>query len=385
MILRKHSRELLPPSSWASSWPPRRARRKPRGRPPASRPWPWIRSGWHPPTSSRAWRSWGRSSPKFSADVKADYPGTVSQVLVTEWVPVTKGQVLARLDSREAQAAVLQAKAEAARADREYERALKLKDVGLMTPQGLEDTQTMRQAADGQLRLAQARLDKTVIRAPMDGVVSMRAVSDGDRAGDNAMFRIVDNRLFDLKVTLPSSKIASVRVGQPLTFTTDAAPGRTFEGTVAFINPSADEASRAIGVIAEVPNPDGSLKSGLFVKGRIVTGDRPGVLQVPKGALIGWNVEAGKADCFVVVGDKVALRAVTTGAVAGESVEILTGLASGDAVVVRGGVQSSRRGQGGGGTSRDEGQGIRDGRKPTTGLSPLSLSPVPCPLSPSSP
>jgi membrane fusion protein, multidrug efflux system len=279
----------------------------------------------------------GTLSPKFSADVKADYPGTVSQVLVTEWVPVTKGQVLARLDAREAEAAVLQAKAEAARADREYERALKLKDVGLMTAQGLEDSQTMRQASEAQLKLAQARLDKTVIRAPMDGVVAMRSVSAGDRAGDNTIFRIVDNRLFDLKVTLPSSKISSVRVGQSLTFTTDAAPGRTFEGTVAFINPSADEASRAIGVIAEVPNPDGSLKSGLFVKGNIVTGDRPGVLQVPKGALVGWNVEAGKADCFVVVGDKAALRAITTGAVAGESVEIVTGLASGDAVVVRGG------------------------------------------------
>ncbi len=279
----------------------------------------------------------GTLTPKFSADVKADYPGTVAQVLVTEWVPVTKGQVLARLDAREADAAVLQAKAEAARADREYERALKLKDVGLMTAQGLEDSQTMRQAADAQLKLAQARLDKTVIRAPMDGVVALRAVSAGDRAGDNVLFRIVDNRLFDLKVTVPSSKIAAVKVGQSLPFTTDAVEVRTFEGKVAFINPAADEASRAIGVLAEVPNPDGTLKSGLFVKGRIVTGDRPSVLQVPKSALVGWDVAAGKAQCFVVAGEKASLRAVTTGAVAGESVEIVTGLSDGDVVVSRGG------------------------------------------------
>jgi len=280
-------------------------------------------------------------APKFSADIKAEYPGTVSQILVSEWVPVKKGQVLARLDAREGEAAVLQAKAEAARADREYERAVKLKEAGLMTAQGLEDSATIREAANAQLALVKARLDKTIIRSPMDGVVSLRAVSPGDKAGDFTLFRVVDNRLFDLKVTVPSGKIASVRVGQSLSFTTEAAPGKTFEGKVAFINPSADEASRAVQVVAEVPNDAGDLKSGLFVRGRIVTGDRPGVLQVPRAALLTWDVDAGKADTFVVRGDKAVRQAVTTGALSGESVEITSGLNAGDTVVTRGGFNLS--------------------------------------------
>lgn len=283
----------------------------------------------------------GTLAPKFSADIKAEYPGTVSQILVSEWVPVKKGQVLARLDSREGEASVLQAKAEAARADREYERALKLKEAGLMTAQGLEDTATLREAAGAQLALAKARLDKTIIRAPMDGVVSLRAVSPGDKAGDFTLFRVVDNRLFDLKVTVPSGKIASVQVGQPLSFTTDAVPGKTFQGKVAFINPSAEEASRAVQIVAEVPNDAGDLRSGLFVRGRIVTGERPGVLQVPRAALLTWDVDAGKAESFVIQGDKAVRRAVTTGAVSGESVEITSGLSAGDAVVTRGGFNLS--------------------------------------------
>lgn len=283
----------------------------------------------------------GTLAPKFSADIKAEYPGTVSQILVSEWVPVTKGQVLARLDSREGEASVLQARAEAARADREYERAVKLKDAGLMTAQGLEDSVTIREAANAQLALVRARLDKTIIRSPMDGVVSLRAVSPGDKAGDFTLFRVVDNRLFDLKVTVPSGKIASVRVGQALSFTTEAVPGKTFEGKVAFINPSADEVSRAVQVVAEVPNDAGDLKSGLFVRGRIVTGDRPGVLQVPRAALLTWDVDAGRAEAFLVQGGTAARRAVTTGAVSGESVEITSGLNAGDEVVTRGGFNLS--------------------------------------------
>jgi RND family efflux transporter MFP subunit len=281
----------------------------------------------------------GTLAAKSDVEVKSEYSGVITEIYVTEWVPVKKGQPLARLDEREHQASLLQVKAEAARADREYERALKLKEVGLMTQQGLEDAQTQRDAAKAMLDLAQTKLDKSVVRSPIDGVVASRGVSVGDRVesmGGDPMFRIVDNRLFDLKVTVPSGKIGGVQVGQPLTFTTEAVPGRTFEGKVAFINPTADESSRAIGVVAEVPNPDGVLRSGLFVKGVILTANRADVLQIPRSALLAWNLESKKAECFAVKGDKAFRRAITTGTVQGDSVEVTSGLSAGDTVVTRG-------------------------------------------------
>ncbi len=105
------------------------------------------------PISRRAWRWWAPWPPKFSADVKAEYPGTVSQILVDR-VGAREERARSSPASTPARArpSVLQAKAEAARADREYERALKLKEAGLMTAQGLEDAQTIRESRQGAAR-----------------------------------------------------------------------------------------------------------------------------------------------------------------------------------------------------------------------------------------
>ena len=281
----------------------------------------------------------GTLTPKRQADLKSEHSGIIDEVYVTEWVHVTKGQPLARLDTREAKAALLQVEAQAGQAEREYERALKLKDAGLMTQQGLEAAQTERDAARAALDLAKTKLDKSLIRSPMDGVVSLKAINVGDyveNMGAKAMFRIVDNSLFDLTVTVPSTWIHSVAVGQKLTFSTDAVPGKSFQGTVAFINPTAESDSRAVKVVAVVPNETGELKGGLFVKGRIVTGQRDGVLQVPRAALLTWDVEAGKADLFVISGQKAERRNVGTGLASGDSVEITSGLKSGEVVATRG-------------------------------------------------
>ncbi len=292
----------------------------------------------------------GSLAPKFEAQVRAEYAGTVSAIYVTEWVPVKKGTPLAKLDTRELEAAVqaaraaaLQAEAADQRARREYERAVKLREVGLMTQQELDEARTARdaagpaaEAARAHVETAETRLAKAVIRSPMEGIVAERTVSVGDYADKAYLFRVVDNRLFDLTVTVPSSRISGVRTGQKLTFTTDAVPGRTFEGTVAFINPAAEEGSRAIKVLAAVPNPEGELKAGLFVEGRILTGTRSGVLRVPRTALLSWDVRAGKGEIFVVTGDTARRRTVSTGAAMGEDVEIVAGLSAGDRVVTRG-------------------------------------------------
>lgn len=283
----------------------------------------------------------GTLKPKFAADVRAEYPGTVREVLVAEWVPVKKGQVLARLDSREAQAAVLQAQAEAAKAQRERERALKLKAAGLLTQQELEATETFLDAANASLQVAQARLDKTVIRSPLEGVLAARFVSPGDLASGDPIFRVVDNRRFDLTVTVPESKISKITVGMPLAFVTEAVPGRTFEGRVAYLNPSAEEISRTVPVVVEVDNTDGALKSGLFAKGSIEVGRRENILQIPRAALVSWDAATGQGILFSISGGRAQRREVKTGALLDGAVEVLSGVSDGESVVVRGGFNLS--------------------------------------------
>jgi membrane fusion protein, multidrug efflux system len=296
----------------------------------------------------------GSVTPKFQADVKTEYSGTITDVYVTEWVHVARGTLLARFDTREADAIVraataarLQAEVAATRARRELERGEKLKAAGLATQQNLDDAHTAAEAAEAQLaavkaqeQVARTRLTKTEVRAPMEGVVASRTVNPGDfienMGSPKPMFRIVDNRSLELTVAVPSSEIASVQLGQPLSFTSDAVPGRTFQGHVSFINPTADEASRTVKVIAVVDNHDNALKSGLFVKGAIVTRERKGVLRIPRTAMLSWDPASRSGAVYVVSGDRAQKKTVSTGAATAEAIEIATGLAAGDTVITRG-------------------------------------------------
>ncbi len=311
----------------------------------------------------------GSLEPKFWADVKTQIPGLVKQVFVTEWVRVRKGQPLARIDIAEtealvkraeagvesARAGLAQAQVMATRTEREQARALKLKEAGLATQQAVDDAHSETEAARArvdaaraQLRAAEeegrqtrARQAKALVTSPLDGVVALRDVNVGDLASDAAaakpIFRIVDNRLLNLTVAVPSADAARVRVGQPLEFSVDALPGRTFTGRVSFVNPELTAADRSLKVIAEVANSPETLKGGLFAKGKIITGRRTGVVQLPRSALTSWDMQTGKGSVFVVTGDSAGLRAVTTGVVNGDQVEITSGLKSGETYAIRGG------------------------------------------------
>jgi RND family efflux transporter MFP subunit len=297
----------------------------------------------------------GSLAPKLSADIRSEVSGTVLEVAVTEWVPVKKGTVLARLDPREAEAAVaaakaalLQAEANGNRAVREADRCGRLSAAGLATQQMLDDARTLQEGAvanaavaRAQLSAAEYRLEKTVFRVPFDGVVAARNIDVGDYVESmgtpRPLFQVVDNRRLDLTVTVPSTRSALLRVGQRLVFTTDALPGRTFNGAVAHINPVVDEATRTVKVIAEVTNEDGALRGGLFVSGRIEIGQRRGVIQVPRSALLSWDMAGGRGELFAVEEGVARRRDVRTGVAVGNAVEITAGIKTGEQVITRGG------------------------------------------------
>lgn len=311
----------------------------------------------------------GSLEPKFSVDVKTQIPGLVKQVLVSEWVHVRKGQPLIRIDVAETEAQVkraeagivsakanlTQAQVAANRADRELARIVKLKESGLATQQALDDARSETEAAkarvgvaaaqihvsEEELRQGVARQAKGFVIAPIDGVVALRDVNVGDLASDAAaakpIFRIVDNSVLNLTVTVSSADSARVKVGQPLEFSVDSQPGRTFSGKIKYINPELSSADRSLKVIAEVRNVPETLKGGLFAKGRIVVGSREQVLQVPRNALGTFDIQTKKGSLFVVDNGVAHIRQIQSGAVTGDMVEIISGLKQGEQYVVRGG------------------------------------------------
>jgi membrane fusion protein (multidrug efflux system) len=310
----------------------------------------------------------GTLAPKFEVDVKSEVNGLVREVFVTEWVRVKKGEPLARIDIREQEAFVKRTEAalESAKASelqtqvadnrtrRELERMKKLRENGLATQQALDDAVSEAEAAASRVETAHAqvraaeedlnqvrtRLAKGRIVAPIDGIVSERRANVGDLVGEaganQTLFHIVDNRVLNLTVSVPSASMGGLRREQPLEFTTDALPGRTFRGMVMFINPTVNEADRSVRVIAEVNNAAGELKGGLFIQGRIVTGKRDGVILVPREALSGWDVAGRRAKLFIVEGDRAKSREVRTGLATEGGVEVTAGLKPAETYVVRG-------------------------------------------------
>ena len=311
----------------------------------------------------------GTLDPKFWADVKTQIPGLVKQVYVTEWVRVAKGAPLAKIDLAEAEAfvkrseaalesanaALAQTEVAVRRAEREQARAVKLKESGLVTQQALDDARSETDAAKARgdaaraqirveeenLRQAKARLAKGLVSSPLDGVVAMRDVNVGDLASDAAagkpIFRIVDNRLLNLTVTVASSDSARVKVGQQLQFSVDSLPGKIFSGRVMYVNPELSSSDRSLKVIAEVKNSPELLKGGLFAKGRIIIGERKDVLLLPRSAIAGLDLAAHRGVVQLVSGGSAKGREIRTAAVSGDMIEVTAGLKAGEEYVVRGG------------------------------------------------
>lgn len=249
-----------------------------------------------------------------------------------------------------------EASAGALRADREYARLSKLTEFGFVTQQSLNEAGTesfaarsRRSAAEAQLsvakmELAQARAheEKGILTAPISGVIAFQGGHVGDYAGgeggDSApLFRIVDNRLLNLMVRVPSSEMSRLRIGQQVQFSVDSFPYRVFSGTVRTINPEITATDRSVRVLAEIDNDPEVLKGGLFAKGTLIVNQRKGVMTLPRQALRVWDTATSKAEVLVIDGDRVKLRPIATGTSDGGRVEIVSGLKLKEKVVVRGG------------------------------------------------
>jgi membrane fusion protein (multidrug efflux system) len=193
------------------------------------------------------------------------------------------------------------------------------------------------QAARARVALARKAQADTVVRAPFAGVVAERLVTAGDYVTKGMKVAIVV-RVNPLRIhlTIPEQFVSAIATGQPVSFEVDAYPGRQFEGRVKYVSPALQADQRALTVEAMVPNANAVLKPGLFATARIEQPARtPGVL-VPAAAV---QTAAGTSRIYVVNGDHVDERIVTTGETVGDLVEIVRGLKAGERVATKNAAQ----------------------------------------------
>jgi RND family efflux transporter MFP subunit len=185
-------------------------------------------------------------------------------------------------------------------------------------------------AARARLTLARKALADTTVRSPFEGVVGQRLVSVGDYVQRGTkVASVLRTDPLRVELTVPEQSISAVAVGREVSLEVDAYPGKTFVGHVRYVSPALKADSRSLVVEAVLDNKDGALKPGFFASARIEqAAATPGVL-VPSSAI---RTDSGTERVFVVAGDHVEERIVTTGQTVENQIEITSGLKAGESV-----------------------------------------------------
>jgi RND family efflux transporter MFP subunit len=290
----------------------------------------------------------GTLNPYRIVEVKAQVPGTITNLAVDRGDAVRSGQPMAVIEAEGirgqaagAAAGVAAAEANLALAQQQLESARTLHEAGAMSSLDFRAAQAGYEAARAQLAAANAQAAgageqarRATVSAPFNGVVSNRQASQGEAVNPGqTLFTVVNSTFLELAGQVPVDQAVRVRAGAPAEFTIDAYPGRSFRGTVARVEPTADPATRQVGVYLRLPNEDGALVGGVFATGRVMAEGAAQAVVVPIAAVRGtgaatyvWVIEDGRA----------ARRPVTTG-VRDESkgvIALASGVQAGDQVVV---------------------------------------------------
>jgi RND family efflux transporter MFP subunit len=181
-----------------------------------------------------------------------------------------------------------------------------------------------------ELGLADKRLGDATLRAPIEGAVARRHVNPGEHVRENvAVFSLVRSHPLKYSGVVSEHAALEIRPGQAVRLEVDPVPGRVFTGRVTRVSPAVDVQSRTVLLEAEVPNPDGLLKPGLFARGAVATRLDAGVPFVPEAAV---STFAGITKLFVLAGGTARERSVRLGRTQDGMVEIVEGVRAGERV-----------------------------------------------------
>lgn len=299
----------------------------------------------------------GSIQPERKADLRAEISAVVLQVLKENGDAVRRGDILVRLDPtsirdnlQSAEANVRNATLALDQAERNLQRLKTLRASGMTSLQALDDAEVRLNAAHSELSASQARavlarqqLDRTIVRAPFDGVVSDRKVSAGDTASvGKELLKVIDPGSMRFAGRVSADKISVVSVGQAVSFRINGYAGREFRGTVTRVDPSANDVTRQVEVLVGFSDAKQPRVAGLYAEGSIEATSVKAVT-LPESVL----VRAGdKTSVWRVKGNTLNQIELLIGARDARSgnFEVRSGLADGD-IILRSPSSSFKEGQ----------------------------------------
>lgn len=286
----------------------------------------------------------GTLSAYDEATVAAQVVGQIEKTSVDVGDRVTVGQELALIDTtaheafaRQSAANLAKTVAAATNAARNLKRVQELQNNNIASTSDLDTAvadagkaQADVKAAEAADAIARLNLERSRVKAPFDGSIAQRIVTVGDYVSVGApIVRLVKTDPLRLRLDVPERASPVVRVGQSVRVTVEG-DTNVYTGQLARVAPAIREADRMLQVEADVPN-HGGLRASLFARAEIVVNEREQGVSVPKNALL---VFAGLEKVATIKDGKAVEKTVTTGRRGPDWVEIVSGLATGETVVL---------------------------------------------------
>jgi len=275
--------------------------------------------------------------------ITPDIPGTVREIAFESGAQVAQGDLLVRLDtsSEEAQLRAIEAQVELASLNLNRVRALR--NDNMIAQSELDTAQAAVKEAEANADTVRAVIAKKTLRAPFAGQLGIRQINLGQYS--EAGKPIVSLQALEpvyADFSLPQQELARLKAGMQVRVTTDAYPGRQFEGRLTAINPDLDPSTRSVGLQATFENPDHLLRPGMFARVEVLLPEQQAVLVIPATSVL----SAPYGDSVYVIEPKpetngtpslvVRQQFVRTGRARGDFLTVESGLKPGDRIVSSG-------------------------------------------------
>ncbi len=275
----------------------------------------------------------GTANANEAVSVTSKTSNIVTAIRFSDGELVRAGDVLVELDRGSVAADLAAATASFEESRSQFNRSRELVATQVVSKAQYEQLEATMKSNEARMAAAQTRLSDTYIRAPFSGRVGLRRVSLGTLINPGTVITTLDD-ISSVKVdfAVPEVYVAQLRNGQAVQARTNAWPGRVFTGKVLSVDSRIDPTTRSVIVRAAVPNRDAALKPGMFLTVSVSQEHRP-ALVIPEEALV---PEQARQFVYVIDGATVAKREVSLGRREPGFVEVTSGLAAGDLVVVEG-------------------------------------------------
>lgn len=274
-----------------------------------------------------------------SVDISSKITARIKEVKVKENEPVKAGQVLVILEDTGLQAQVTQAKEKLDNAAIKYQRTSRLTGIGGSSKETLDNASMDYNIAQANYDEVMSKLDDTIIVSPIDGNVIGKPLSAGELVAQGVnnptvILTVADMSKMQIEANVDQTDIGKVALGQKVTFTVDAYPGKEFTGTVTTISRKATVSQNVTyyPVTIDVTNAENLLNPGMVARVSIIVSESKGVLTLPLSA-----IRSDKTGKYVVVAGpngQTQNVPITTGNTGDDRVEIVSGITEGDKVVL---------------------------------------------------